>query len=387
MNNKVTDSVIYVGVDDRTIDLFESQYIVPDGISYNSYVILDEKCAIFDTVDRRAADEWIANVKEALDGRTPDYLVVLHLEPDHSANILRICKMYPELKIVLSAKAKAMLPQFFDVDLTKRCISVSEGEELSLGSHTLKFVMAPMIHWPEVMVAYEMSEKILFSADAFGKFGALEGNEDEWDCEARRYYFNIVGKYGAQVQTLLKKAKTLDIEKICPLHGPVLTENLGYYIDKYDIWSSYTPEEKGVLVAVASIHGNTYKACEKLVEILNKKGAEKVVLTDLARCDMAEAVEDAFRYDKIVFAASSYDAGVFPPMEDFLNHLKSKGFQKRKAAIIENGSWAPSAAKVIKGMVESMKDISLCDTVVTIKTTMKDENIEAMEKLAEELLS
>lgn len=386
INGKITDSIFYVGVNDKTIDLFESQYVVPNGVTYNSYVILDEQCAIMDTADKRASSEWMHNVTEALGGRKPEYLVVLHLEPDHSANIYAACTAYPEMKIVLSAKAKTMLPQFFPVDLSDRCIAVNEGDELSLGKHTLKFIMAPMVHWPEVMLAYETSEKVLFSADAFGKFGTLDTDED-WTCEARRYYFNIVGKYGAQVQALLKKAKSLEIETICPLHGPVLEENLEYYIGKYDIWSRYEPEDDGVLIACASIHGNTMTACKKLAELLQKKGAKKVVVTDLARDDMAEAVEDAFRYDKIVFAAASYDAGVFPCMEEFLHHLKAKNFQNRKAAILENGSWAPSAGKVMRAMIESMKNISLCEHTVTIKTTMKEQNIAEMEALADELLS
>ena len=385
-NRQITDSVFYAGVNDKTLDLFESQYVVPNGVTYNSYVILDDKCAVMDTADKRVSEEWKTNVTKILNGRNPDYLVVLHLEPDHAANIQNICETYPDMKIVLSAKAKAMLPQFFETDLSDRCIAVKEDDEISLGSHTLQFVMAPMIHWPEVMVAYEKSEKILFSADAFGKFGTLDTDED-WTCEARRYYFNIVGKYGAQVQTLLKKAKTLEIEKICPLHGPVLEENLEYYIGKYDVWSSYEPEDDGVLIACASIHGNTLNACKTLAEILEEKGAKKVVVTDLARDDMAEAIEDAFRYDKIVFAAASYDAGVFPCMEDFLHHLKAKNYQNRKAAIVENGSWAPSAGKVMRGIIDSMKNISVCEHAVTIKSTMNEQTIDSMEQLAEELLT
>lgn len=385
-NRQITDSIFYAGVNDKTLDLFESQYVVPNGVTYNSYVILDDKCAIMDTADKRASTEWKQNITEILGDRKPDYLVVLHLEPDHSANIQNICEHYPDMKLILSAKAKAMLPQFFDEDLTDRCIAVSEGDELSLGRHTLKFIMAPMVHWPEVMVAYEASEKVLFSADAFGKFGTLDTQED-WTCEARRYYFNIVGKYGAQVQTLLKKAKTLEFETICPLHGPVLTEDLEYYIGKYDLWSRYEPEDDGVFIACASIHGNTMNACRKLSEILTEKGAKKVVVTDLARDDMAEAVEDAFRYDKIVFAAASYDAGVFPCMEEFLHHLKAKNFQNRKAAIVENGSWAPSAGKVMRTMLEGMKNISICDNAVTMKTTMKENTVNEMEQLAEELLA
>lgn len=385
MTHKITDSVIYVGTDDKTIDLFESQYVVPNGVSYNSYVIMDDKIAVMDTVDARAGEEWLCNLEEALEGKTPDYLVVSHMEPDHSSNIQALAEKYPDMKIVGNAKTFQMISQFFDMDLSSRSVTVKEGDELSLGSHTLTFVMAPMVHWPEVMVAYEKSEKILFSADGFGKFGALDTDED-WDCEARRYYFNIVGKYGAQVQALLKKAAALDIAMICPLHGPILKENLGHYIGKYDIWSSYTPEDDGVLVAYASIHGHTAAAAKKMAEILKKKGAKKVVLCDLAREDMAEAVEDAFRYDKLLLAAATYNAGVFPCMEHFLLHLKGKNYQKRRIGILENGTWAPMAAKTMKGILEGMKDIQLCDTVVTIKSAVKAEDTPNMEKLADELL-
>lgn len=382
----ISDSIKYIGVDDTTLDLFESQYIIPNGVSYNSYIILDDKIAVMDTVDARKTTEWFENLDRELAGRTPDYLVVSHLEPDHSANIQLFAEKYPEAKLVLSAKAKAMLPQFFDIaGLDERCVVVKEGETLELGAHKLQFFMAPMVHWPEVMVGYEATEKILFSADGFGKFGALSADED-WTCEARRYYFNIVGKYGAPVQTLLKKAATLDIQTICPLHGPILKEDLGYYLDKYNTWSSYKAEDDGVLVACASIHGNTKKAAEKMVEILKAKGAKKVAFTDLTRDDMAEAIEDAFRYDKLILAASSYDAGVFPPMEDFLNRLSHKTYQNRKVGIIENGSWAPSAAKTMKGIVETFKNVAICEQTVTIKSTMKDADVEAMEKLAEELL-
>ena len=384
-NVTVSDSIKYIGVDDTTLDLFESQYIVPNGVSYNSYVILDEKIAVMDTVDARKTDEWFSNLTNTLNGRTVDYIVISHLEPDHAANIQMLAEKYPQAKLVLSAKAKAMLPQFFDIaDLDSRCMAVAEGEELSLGSHTLKFFMAPMVHWPEVMVEYETTEKVLFSADGFGKFGALSADED-WACEARRYYFNIVGKYGAPVQALLKKAATLDIQTICPLHGPILKENLGYYIGKYMTWSSYEPEDEGVLVACASIHGNTKKAAEKMVEILKGKGV-KVAFTDLTRDDMAEAIEDAFRYSKLVIAAASYDGGVFPPMEDFLNRLGHKAYQKRKVGIIENGSWAPVAAKSMKAILDTMKDLTVCDTVVSIKSTMKDADVAAMNALADELL-
>ena len=383
--NKVTESISYIGVNDKTLDLFESQYVVPNGISYNSYVIQDEWCAVMDTVDKRCTGEWEQNLEETLGGRQPDYLVVLHLEPDHAGSILNFCRKYPDAKIVLSTKAKAMLPQFFSEDLSDRCIAVNEGDTLSLGKHTLQFIMAPMIHWPEVMLAYESTEKVLFSADAFGKFGSLDTEED-WTCEARRYYFNIVGKYGAQVQGLLKKAATLDIQIICPLHGPILTENIGFYVEKYDTWSSYRPEDDGVFIACASIHGNTMAACRKLKEILEAKGAKKVVLTDLAREDMAEAVEDAFRYDKIVLAASSYDGGVFPCMEDFLHHLKAKNYQSRKIAIVENGSWAPSAGKTIRAILDTMKNLTICEKTVTIKSTMREDTVAGFEALAEELL-
>ena len=384
-NVTISDSIKYIGVDDTTLDLFESQYIVPNGVSYNSYVILDEKIAVMDTVDARKTDEWFSNLTNTLNGRTVDYIVISHLEPDHAANIQMLAEKYPQAKLVLSAKAKAMLPQFFDIaDLDSRCMAVAEGEELSLGSHTLKFFMAPMVHWPEVMVEYETTEKVLFSADGFGKFGALSADED-WACEARRYYFNIVGKYGAPVQALLKKAATLDIQTICPLHGPILKENLGYYIGKYMTWSSYEPEDEGVLVACASIHGNTKKAAEKMVEILKGKGV-KVAFTDLTRDDMAEAIEDAFRYSKLVIAAASYDGGVFPPMEDFLNRLGHKAYQKRKVGIIENGSWAPVAAKSMKAIRDTMKERTICDTVVSIKSTMKDADVAAMNALADELL-
>ena len=384
-NITISDSIKYIGVDDTTLDLFESQYIVPNGVSYNSYVILDEKVAVMDTVDARKTDEWFSNLTNTLNGRTVDYIVISHLEPDHAANIQMLAEKYPQARLVLSAKAKAMLPQFFDIaDLDSRCMTVAEGEELSLGSHTLKFFMAPMVHWPEVMVEYETTEKVLFSADGFGKFGALSADED-WACEARRYYFNIVGKYGAPVQALLKKAATLDIQTICPLHGPILKEDLGYYIGKYMTWSSYEPEDEGVLVACASIHGNTKKAAEKMVEILKEKGI-KVAFTDLTRDDMAEAIEDAFRYSKLVIAAASYDGGVFPPMEDFLNRLGHKAYQKRKVGIIENGSWAPVAAKSMKAILDTMKDLTVCDTVVSIKSTMKDADVAAMNTLADELL-
>lgn len=381
----ITDSVYYVGVDDKTLDLFESQYIVPNGISYNSYVIMDEKIAVMDTVDKRGTQTWAKNLAEVLEEREPDYLVISHMEPDHSANIEYLAKKYPKMQLVMTDKALKMMPQFFETDLSGRARVVKEGDELALGAHTLTFIMAPMVHWPEVMVSYDKKDKILFSADGFGKFGALNADED-WTCEARRYYFNIVGKYGAQVQALLKKAAALDIEKICPLHGPILTENLGFYIDKYNTWSSYAPEDDGVLIACASIHGNTMEAAKKLADILTAKGAKKVVLTDLSRDDIAEAVEDAFRYDKLVVAAPTYDAGLFPCMEDFLLHLKAKAYQNRRAAIVENGSWAPMSGKLMSAYLEGMKNITLCENKVTLRSAMKQNNIEEMEKLAEELL-
>lgn len=381
----ITDSILYVGVDDKTIDLFESQYVVPNGISYNSYVILDEKVALMDTVDSRATEEWLDNLDKALDGRSVDYLVVSHMEPDHAGNIKNLIDRYPDMQIVGNAKTFAMIPQFFDVDITEKSVTVKEGDTLSLGKHTLQFFMAPMVHWPEVMVAYEQSEKILFSADGFGKFGALDTDE-AWTCEARRYYFNIVGKYGAQVQALLKKAATLDIQMICPLHGPILKEDLGYYIGKYDIWSKYEPEDEGVFIAYASIHGNTAKVAKKLAEMLEEKGAKRVAIADLARDDMAEAVEDAFRHDKLVVASSTYDGGLFPCMEDFLSHLKSKNFQKRTVALMENGTWAPMAAKKMREYLEGMKEINICEPVVTIKSAMKEETLKVMDELAEKLV-
>lgn len=383
-DTKITDSILYVGVDDKDLDLFESQYVVPNGVSYNSYVILDEKVTLMDTVDQRATKEWLENLDVVLEGRTIDYLVVSHMEPDHAANAKTLIDKFPNMKIVGNAKTFAMMSQFFDVDLTGRSVVVKEGDTLNLGAHTLQFIMAPMVHWPEVMVTYEQSEKILFSADGFGKFGALDV-EESWACEARRYYFNIVGKYGAQVQALLKKAATLGIKMICPLHGPILKENLAFYIDKYNTWSSYEPEDEGVFVAYASIHGNTAEAAKEFVEMLRKNGAEKVVIADLSREDMAEAVEDAFRYSKLVVAAASYDAGVFPCMEDFLHHLKAKNYQKRTVGIIENGSWAPSAAKQMKAILEGMKNITICEPVVTIKSTLNETSRKAMEELAKEL--
>ena len=387
MTLNVTDQIKYIGVDDTTIDLFESQYIVPNGISYNSYLIVDEKIAIMDTVDLRKGEEWFANLEEALEGRTPDYLVVQHMEPDHSGNISLLMQKYPEIKLVASAKAIQMMPQFFeDTCFEGKTISVKEGETLSLGAHTLQFFMAPMVHWPEVMVTYDQLDKVLFTADGFGKFGAL-AHEEEWACEARRYYFNICGKYGAQVQALLKKASALDIACICPLHGPVLKENLDYYIGLYDTWSKYEVETEGVFIAYASIHGGTKKAAEKMAEILRAKGAPKVSLADLCRDDMAEAVEDAFRMGKLVVAAASYDADVFPPMYDFLHHLKLKAYQKRRVGIIENGSWAPCAGRIMKGMLETMKEIEIVEPMVTIRSTMKQGDIPALEALADAILA
>lgn len=385
MNNiTISESIKYIGVDDTTLDLFESQYIVPHGVSYNSYLISDEKIAVMDTVDARKTKEWFDNLDKELKERVPDYLIVSHLEPDHSANIQLFTEKYKEAKLVLSAKAKAMLPQFFNIEgLDERCIVVKEGEELDLGNHHLKFIMAPMVHWPEVMVEYETTEKVLFSADGFGKFGALSHDED-WACEARRYYFNIVGKYGAPVQTLLKKASTLDIKMICPLHGPILKDNLGYYIDKYQIWSSYQSEDEGVLVASASIHGNTKEVALKVVDLLKEKGV-KVAFTDLTRDDIAEAVEDAFRYSKMILAGATYDGGVFSPMEDFLHRLQHKGYQNKTVGLIENGSWAPLANKVMKEMLTPMKNVTICENTVTIKSTYKDENQEAINQLVEEI--
>ena len=380
----ISDAVRYIGCDDRDIDLFESQYLVPNGVSYNSYLIVDEKIAIMDTIDARVTEQWLTNLEQELEhnlqGRQPDYLVVSHLEPDHAANIQKICEKYPDLKVVSNAKSFAMLPQFFAMDFSDRKVEVKEGDTLSLGSHTLSFYMAPMVHWPEVMVTYESTEKILFSADGFGKFGALDTQED-WDCEARRYYMNIVGKYGAPVQALLKKASALDIQTICPLHGPVLKENLAHYLEKYDIWSSYRPENEGVTIAYASIHGNTAAAAKELATLLEEKG-QKVSLFDLARDDMAEAIADAFRYDRLVLAAATYDGGLFPCMEDFLYHLKLKNYQKRTIGILENGSWAPMAGKLIKEYVDGFKDCVLAEPIVTIKSVLSDASRAQLEQLA-----
>lgn len=387
MDTNITDKIKYIGVDDLDIDLFESQYVVPNGVSYNSYLILDEKVAIMDTVDYRKRDEWMLKLEQALAGRTPDYLIVQHMEPDHAGSIADTVTRYPDIKIVASTRAVGMLPQFFeDTDFSANTIAVKEGDTLCLGSHTLQFFMAPMVHWPEVMVTYDQADKVLFSADGFGKFGALSHDED-WACEARRYYFNICGKYGGPVQALLKKAATLDIACICPLHGPILKENLGYYIGLYDTWSKYEVETEGVLVAFASIHGGTAAAAHRMAEILRAKGAPKVTVTDLSRDDMAEAIEDAFRMGKLIVAASSYDAGVFPPMHDFLHHLQIKAYQNRRVGIIENGSWAPCAGRVMKEMLGAMKDIEIVEPMVTIRSRMKQADIPAMEALADAILA
>lgn len=380
----ISDKIKYIGVDDTTLDLFESQYAVPDGVSYNSYVILDDKTAIMDTVDKRGMKDWENNLLNALDGRNADYVIVQHMEPDHAGSLARLIELFPEITVVGNTKTFVMINQFFENINIKNSLTVKEGDTLNLGSHTLTFVMAPMVHWPEVMVTYESSEKVLFSADGFGKFGALSLTENaDWACEARRYYFNIVGKYGAPVQTLLKKASALDIKTICPLHGPVLSDNLGYYLDLYNTWSSYQPESKGVFIAYASIHGNTAYAAEQFAEMLRNKGVENVVITDLSRCDIAEAVEDAFRYDRMVLAAASYDAGVFPIMQDFLHHLQAKAFQNRTVGLIENGSWAPTAAKTMRNILETMKNITIVEPVVTIKSVLKETDIPALEQLAD----
>lgn len=381
---KVTDTIINIGVNDYDITLFESQYELEAGMAYNSYVILDDKIAIMDTVDSDVTDEWLKNLDEALAGKKPDYLVVHHMEPDHSGSIEDLVAQYPDITIVTSAKAVELMNQFAGKPINQEIQVVKEGDTLDLGLHKLDFVAAPMIHWPEVIMSYDSAEKVLFSADAFGKFGTRDADED-WACEARRYYFNIVGKYGMQVQNLLKKAASLDIKTICPLHGPVLTENLGYYVNLYDTWSKYEPEDKGIFIAYASIHGHTADAAKKFKEILEAAGEEKVAIADLAREDIHESVEDAFRYDRLVLAAASYDAGVFPPMEDFLRRIKSKGYKNRTIAIIENGSWAPSAARTIKSILEGMQ-VDIIEDVITIKSRMSDENIEEMKTLAEKLV-
>ena len=385
---KITDTIRYIGVDDLDIDLFESQYVVPEGMSYNSYVILDEKIAVMDTVDARKGEEWKSNLAAVLDGRQPDYLVVHHMEPDHASLIAEAVNTYPAMKVVLSAAAAKMLPNFFEgTDFEGRVLSVKEGDFLSLGTHILQFIAAPMVHWPEVIMSYEQTEKVLFAADGFGKFGALCNETDDWACEARRYYFNICGKYGAQVQAVLQKAATLDIRTICPLHGPVLSGDLTPYLSLYDTWSRYEPESEGVLVAYASIHGGTAAAAREFAEMLRARGAEKVVLSDLSRSDMAEAIEDAFRYPRLVLAASSYDAGVFPVMHDFLHHLQIKNYQKRRIGLIENGSWTPCAARAMRTLIEPMKEITLVEPTVTIRSRMKQTDIPAMEALADAILA
>lgn len=381
----ITKDVKYIGVNDRKIDLFEGQYIVPNGMAYNSYVILDEKTAVMDTVDANFKDEWLGNLKNALNGKTPDYLIVQHMEPDHSANIAQFMQAYKNAVVVATAKAFVMMKQFFGTEFEDRRIVVKEGDTLTLGAHTLTFVTAPMVHWPEVMVTYDSTDKILFSADGFGKFGALDADED-WACEARRYYVGIVGKYGAQVQALLKKAANLDIEKICPLHGPILTENLGYYIDLYNTWSSYGVETDGVVIAYTSVYGNTKKAAEILAEKLKEKGCPKVAVNDLARCDMAEAVEDAFRYGKLVLATTTYNADIFPFMREFIEHLTERNYQNRTVALIENGSWAPTAAKTMMKMLENSKNITFAQNTVQIKSAVSDENVMQLDALADELM-
>lgn len=385
---KISDTIRYIGTDDLDIDLFESQYVVPEGMSYNSYVILDEKVAVMDTVDARKGTEWKTNLVAALNGRQPDYLLVHHMEPDHASLIAQTVEAYPGLKVVLSAAAAKMLPNFFEgTDFEGRILTVKEGDTLCLGQHVLQFIAAPMVHWPEVLMSYEQTEKVLFAADGFGKFGALCNETDDWACEARRYYFNICGKYGAQVQAVLKKAATLDIRTICPLHGPVLSGDLTPYLSLYDTWSRYEPESEGVLVAYASIHGGTAAAAQKFADMLRARGAEKVVVSDLSRSDMAEVIEDAFRYPRMVLAASSYDGGVFPVMHDFLHHLQIKNFQKRRIGIIENGSWAPCAARAMRSILDQMKDITLAEPIVTLRSRMKQTDIPAMEALADAILA
>jgi flavorubredoxin len=387
MNKNITETIKYIGVDDLDLDLFESQYIIPNGISYNSYLIIDEKVAVMDTVDARKYDEWHTNLLAALDGRTPDYLVVQHMEPDHAGGMAAIMEEFPAMKIVASARAVQMMPQFFEeCDFEGRTIAVKEGDTLSLGAHNLQFAMAPMVHWPEVMVTYDATEKVIFSADAFGKFGALS-HEEDWACEARRYYFNICGKYGVPVQSLMKKLAALDVAIICPLHGPILSENLEYYIGLYDTWSRYDVESEGVFIAYASIHGGTAAVAHKLAEILREKGVKRVSVADLSRDDMAEAVEDAFRVGTLVVAAASYDSDVFPPMRDFLHHLQMKSYQRRRVGIIENGSWAPTAGRIMRGMLEQMKDIEIVEPMVTIRSRMKRSDLPALESLAEALLA
>lgn len=383
----VTKDIRYIGVNDHEIDLFEGQYIVPEGMAYNSYVIMDEQIAVMDSVDQHFGETWLANLEKALDGRKPDYLVVQHMEPDHSANIAQFAGEYPEAKIVASAKAFTMMKNFYGSDYADRRVVVGEGDRLELGKHTLQFITAPMVHWPEVIMTYDAADKVLFSADAFGKFGALDAEDEEgWACEARRYYFGIVGKYGMQVQTVLKKAAALDIQAICPLHGPVLNEDLGYYLNLYQTWSSYGVESEGIAICYTSVYGNTEKAVQLLAEKLTEKGCPKVAMTDLARDDMAEAVEDAFRYGKLVLATTTYNAEIFPFMKQFIDELTERGFRGRKIGLIENGSWAPMAAKVMKGMLEGCKDTTFAETTVRILSAMNEENIAQIEKLADEMM-
>ena len=382
---KVTEKIIYVGVNDKEIDLFEGQYVVPNGMAYNSYVILDEKIAVLDTVDARFGKEWLDNLENTLDGKEPEYLIVQHMEPDHSANILEFANKYPNAKIVSNQKSFVMMKNFFGTDFADRRIFVSEGDELSLGERTLTFYTAPMVHWPEVIVTYDNLDKVLFSADAFGKFGALDADED-WACEARRYYFGIVGKYGLQASALLKKASGLEINKICPLHGPILSENLSYYIGLYLTWSSYQPEEEGVVIAYTSVYGNTKKAVYELADKLREKGARKVVINDLARCDMAEAVEDVFRYDKIVLATTTYNGEIFPFMREFINHLTERNFSNRKVGMMENGTWAPVAVKVMKSMLEKCKNIVYTENTVKIMSSLNEESRAQIDKMAGELI-
>lgn len=388
-NPVISKGIVYIGADDTDLDLFEGQYVIPEGISYNSYLILDEQVAIMDTIDARKTDVWLSQLAEALGGRVPDYLVVSHMEPDHAANVRRVVDMYPTLKVVCTAKTVQLIARFFELTLPpERLIVVKEGDTLSLGVRTLRFIMAPMVHWPEVMMEYEESEGILFSADAFGKFGALSYDDPEgWTCEGRRYYFNVVGKYGAQVQALLKKVAQLDIKTICPLHGPILTENLGYYVGLYDTWSAYRPEEPGIFIAYCSLHGNTEEAALKLASIIRNDSDVKVSVSDLRRDDMAEAVEDAFRYDRLVLAAPTYDAGVMPVMADFIHHLAIKNYQNRRVALIENGSWAPAAAKVMRESLSAMKGISIVEPVVTVESTMKAATVERLKELAQALIA
>ncbi len=387
MDKNVTKTIKYIGVDDLDLDLFESQYIIPNGISYNSYLIIDKKVAVMDTVDARKYEEWHENLHEALGDRSPDYLVVQHMEPDHAGGMAAIMAEFPAMKIVASARAVQMMPQFFEeCNFEGRTIAVKEGDTLSLGAHTLHFAMAPMVHWPEVMVSYDSTDKVLFSADAFGKFGALS-HEEDWACEARRYYFNICGKYGVPVQSLMKKLAALDVEIICPLHGPILSENLGYYIGLYDTWSRYEVESEGVFIAFASIHGGTAAVAHKLAEILRTRGVKRVSVADLSRDDMAEAVEDAFRVGTLVVAAASYDSDVFPPMRDFLHHLQMKSYQRRRVAIIENGSWAPTAGRIMRGMLEQMKGIEIVEPMVTIHSRMKRSDLPALENMADALMA